>query len=363
MTDVRTSFVDILYRGFNITSDIAGDLISFTYTDNQSKKADKIKLTLQDSSKKWLNKWQPDKGDTIQAAIVTRNWRFLGDTQRLECGTFKVVTVDHAGPPTTVTIEAVSIDPTATFRASSKHRTWSEIKLSDLANQIAIANGYTLFFDSTDDPFIAQDEQAGQSDSGYLYTVASRYGFAMKTNDNQIILYKVEDYDKKDAVTAIDINDMTKWGLIDTETKSYKAVNVKYYNPKKEETIESTFFGPPEAEKFGPPEAEPLVTIPSLAPIDIANLTRTLQTKMFKVNTPVASVKEAETIAKAKYITLNKETTTITCTIPGNVEIAVGTNANITGFARRDGKYSIEKVDHSLVPFKTKLELKRTVTL
>ena len=332
MSIVRTSFVDIYYRGFNITADIAKDLISFSYTDNEPKKADKITLTLQDSKRKWLNNWRPEKGDTIQAAIVTNNWRYVGDTQRLECGTFKVDAVNHSGWPTTVQIEAVSLDPLSSFRSNAKHRTWTEILLSDLAGQIAVANGFTLYFDSTIDPFVTKDEQANQSDSNYLAKLASRYGLSMKTNNSQIVMYSTEDYDNKNAVIDFDINDMLSFEVEDAAVDTYDGVRVVYYNPKTQNKIDYTF-----------------------KPGD--------KKKVKRINTPVFSEREAEQIARAEYVRINKGEILLQFTVPGNVLAAVGVNANITGFAQRDGKYSIEKVDHSLAPYTTKIVMKRTVSI
>ena len=86
----RYAEVSIIYEGVNISRDIAPYLISFTYTDNASDKADDISLTLEDRTRLWCGDWFPSKGDKIRASIIVHNWedeskrsRSLADCSRL----------------------------------------------------------------------------------------------------------------------------------------------------------------------------------------------------------------------------------------------------------------------------------------
>ena len=53
--EARKAEVVIFYEGVNISKDIAPFLISFSYTDNASDKADEICISLEDRRRLWLS--------------------------------------------------------------------------------------------------------------------------------------------------------------------------------------------------------------------------------------------------------------------------------------------------------------------
>lgn len=369
MSNTRRSFIEMVYRGVNVTKEISKDLISVSYTDNENGKADKIAVTLKDERSKWLNNWRPQKGDTIDLLMLTTNWRRQGDAQQLDCGRFKVDTVKHNGPPTRVVIEASSVDTTSSFRSRVKNRTWSEIGLKELAQQIAEANDLTLYFDSTENPFVTQSEQTGVSDARYLSMQAAKYGFGMKMFKDQIIMYRVEDLDNRAGRLTIDKSDFTKWDLQSSNTSVVEQVIVGYYDIAGDVLVQSEFTGPPQPNRGnGGIQLLPGETFTVLIPptVETNEGTERLQgpPKPVRLNQPVYSVKEAERVAKSEYIRRNKQSVVLKITVPLTLAGTVGVNAYITGLATYDGKYSIEKAKHTIGgSSKSDFELKRTVVV
>ena len=104
----RYAEISLTYSGKDISRDIAPYLLSFTYTDNSSDKADDISLTLEDRERLWIADWFPKKGDTVKASIILHNCEAENRTESLPCGTFEVDQIECYDPPNQITIKAVS---------------------------------------------------------------------------------------------------------------------------------------------------------------------------------------------------------------------------------------------------------------
>jgi len=126
----RYAEVSIIYEGKDISRDIAPYLISFTYTDNASDKADDISLTLEDRARLWCGDWFPSKGDKILASIIVHNWEDESKTESLPCGLFEVDQIECSGPPNQVTIKAVSTLVSKPMRQEKHTKAWENVTLS-----------------------------------------------------------------------------------------------------------------------------------------------------------------------------------------------------------------------------------------
>ena len=81
----RSTEVVIVYEGNDISRDIKPYLVSFSYTDNSSDKADDISVTLEDREERWRDPWFPTKGDVIKASIVVHEWDSPDKAESLPC--------------------------------------------------------------------------------------------------------------------------------------------------------------------------------------------------------------------------------------------------------------------------------------
>ena len=144
--EARWAEVVIIYEGKNISKDVAPYLLSFTYTDNASDKADDISISLEDRKRLWVDDWFPSKGDKVKVSILVHNWDAADKTESLPCGTFEVDEISCSGPPNKVTIKAVSTLVSKPMRQEKHTKAWENIRLSSIAGDIANKNGLKLFF-------------------------------------------------------------------------------------------------------------------------------------------------------------------------------------------------------------------------
>lgn len=109
------SFVEIIYNGVDISRDISGDLIGFSYTDNESGKADDISISLKDDDGLWADDWYPSTGDTIECTIVKIDQ--AGAQARLPLGAFSIDDLESSDNGGQIfSINAVSVPVDASIR-------------------------------------------------------------------------------------------------------------------------------------------------------------------------------------------------------------------------------------------------------
>ncbi|MFT5871107.1 MAG: phage protein D [Clostridium sp.] len=329
----RRASIDIKYKGINISSDIAKDLISFSYEDAASGESDNIDITLKDELKKWLGPWAPLEGDTITASILTTNWRKDGDKQKLNCGSFIVDEVGYAGRPITVNIGAIAIPVSTDFREKKKSKTWNKATISKIAGTIAKNAGLPLTFDATD--FIIQFvEQSETEDISFLHDLCVKNGLAMKVYNNKLVIFSEAKYEAKAVIATIKESDMLPgWsGKTSLTDAGYGSCLLEYTLPKNNKTYKYTFKSP-----------------------------KAKTTKVLKLNESVTNIAEAERITKAKLREANKKGTTLTISLPLNLNLIASCNINIKDIGRFDGKYYIDKVKHTVGGSTSSLELHKVL--
>ena len=329
----RSVEVVIEYEGKDISRDIAPYLISFSYTDNASDKADDISVTLEDREGRWRDPWFPSKGDVIKASILTREWDAPDKSESLPCGTFTVDEIECSGPPTVVVIKGVSALTTKPMCREKHDRAWENAKLSTIAADIANGNGLKLFWDSSNDPFFERRQQDKASDMGFLKGLCRDYGLGLKVTDKQLVCYDEESYEDHEAVTELKFGDkrITRYRFKTKTADTYKAARVRYHHPVKGETIEAT------------EEDE-----------DAEGNGRDLE-----INERVDTIADAKTVAKKRLREANKREITGKIDMMGDLRFVGGQNVTISGFGKFSGKYAIDKATHNVTGgYTTSLELR-----
>jgi phage protein D len=334
--NARRAEILLLYEGADISRDIAPFLISFSYTDNAGDKADDLAITLEDRKGNWRGPWFPSKGATIRATIITRNWYGPNETKSLPCGTFEIDEIECSGPPTQVQIKAVSTLISKPMRQEQKTKAWENVKLSVIAGDIAKKNGLKLFWDSSNDPLFERRDQVEMSDLEFLQTRCRDYGIGIKVADAQLVCYDEETYEAKDSVAAISFGDKrVKSHRFRTKTRgTYKGARVQYHDPVKDENFEVY------ADDDDVEETEQVLVI----------------------NQRVDTLADAENIAEKKLHEANKKETTGSLTMVGDMRFVGGSNVDVSGWGKFDGKYFIEKATHNVSKgngYETSIDLRR----
>lgn len=317
----REAELILVYEGADISRDIAPYLVSFSYTDNASDKADDLNVTLEDRKGRWRDPWFPEKGATIRATIVSHNWHGPNETEALPCGTFEIDEVECSGPPTQVQIKAVSTLVSKPMRQEQKTRAWENVKLSVIAEDIAKNNGLSLFWDSPNDPLFERRDQTEISDLGFLQKRCRDYGIGLKVTDTQLVCYDEATYEAKAAVASLSFGDKRiKNYRFRTKTRGiYKGARLQYHDPVKDENIETYVEGDSEG------SGQDLV-----------------------INQKADSLADAEILAEKKLHDANKKETTGSVTLVGDMRFLGGSNVDVSGWGKFDGRYFIEKATHSI---------------
>lgn len=329
----RYAEVAIIYEGVNISRDIAPYLVSFTYTDNSSDKADDISLTLEDRERLWCGDWFPSKGDKIKASIVVHNWEFESATESLPCGTFEVDQIECSGPPNQVKIKAVSTLVSKPMRQEKHTKAWENVNLSTIAGDFANRSGLKLFYDCPNDPTFERRDQVEVSDLEFLSGLCRDYGIAVKVTDTQLACYDEEKYEEHSAVAELCYGDkkLLRWSFSSKSAGTYKGAKIQYHDPVKDETFEA------EEEDD-----------------DVEGTGRILV-----INQKADNLSDAKNLARKKLRSANKKEITGNITLMGDLRFVGGSNITISGFGAFDGKYTIEKADHSISgSYTTKLDLR-----
>ncbi|MEK4247096.1 hypothetical protein MKZ20_17505 [Psychrobacillus sp. FSL K6-2684] len=329
----RRAYVEVIYKGVDITEELSLDLLSFTYTDNASGSADDISLVINDAKRKWISSWAFEQGDTLKANLVTINWRKEGEVKRLPCGSFTVDEPEYSGRPSVVNLKAVSTPANSNFMHTKRSKSWKNVTLKQVASDISNRYSLTLFFDSKSNPLIKKLEQSDEADAAFLQKLCEDEGFACKITDEKIILFNEEEYESKKYIATFKEGSSTVLGYSFKPTltnTAYAGVSLKYYDAKKKKTIEYLY---------------------TTKEIDKE------KDKIFKINKRVSDVEEAKRLAKSTLRNKNKKQLAATIELIGDTRILASCVIKLEDFGIFSGLYYVDKATHSISGYKTTLEI------
>lgn len=328
----RNTTVTIIYEGKNITRNIEPYLLSFTFNDNSSDKADDISLSLEDRTGLWFSDFSPSKGDKITCSIVHHE---ADSSESLPCGSFEVDQIDYSMPPRVLNIKAISTSISKKMRFEKHNRAWENVTLKTICTDIANSNQLGIFYDAPEF-MIERFEQASKPDIEFITDICKDYGLNVKVRDGKLIVYDSEEYELKGSVGEIDIDDknLISCKFSSKSTKVYRKAKVKYHDSIKDETYE----GEDEDEVEEGSERE------------------------LEIHEYVKSSGEAQRLASKRLYESNKKEITGSITLKGDMRFSGGQNIMLSNFGIFSGKHSISKATHKVDSsgYTTTLELGQT---
>ena len=311
--------VEVIYNGTDITKDIAGDVIAFSYTDNESGKADDLSITLKDDDGLWAGAWFPARGDTIEATIITETDE---GEKRLPCGSFSIDELTGSGGDgETFEIAAVSVPVDASIRREIKSKAWEDVTLSSIAGDIASAGGLELLFVPLSDPLYDRRDQRDETDLQFLLRLCDDEALSLKITDRQLVIFNSEEQEQEQPVATIykREGDVIGWQFKGQAHDIYGQAVVEYKDPQTGLVNQYVYTDP-----------------------------KLTNGKSFRVVQRAASIAEAERIAKAALRKKNRYENTGSITLVGKVEYIAGVTIELLGFGKFSGKYLIEKSSHEV---------------
>lgn len=221
-----------------------------------------------------------------------------------------------------------------------KSRTYVEMKDSDIASQIAQENGLSAEAEATS---VTHDHvyQHNMTDLSFLRQRAARNGFEVLVEDRTLHFRKPKV--SEDSGIELGLNDPEKDGLIKTfqprlsSAQVVSEVEVRAWDPEKKEVIVG------KATAANSPLGQTTGASASSSPFG--------QTVSITVDSPVASVDEANKLAEARLGDLTMGYITGEAMCKGNAKIKAGITVKITvnteeAADRFNGKYFINGCTH-----------------
>lgn len=323
--------IEVFYNNKNISAALSEYLLSVSYIDNMSNKADDLQLTLEDRQHLWQSAWFPEKGAKLNVKFITENWQ--GSSIK-DIGSFEVDEIETAAPPSTVSIKAVSVPYENNLRGAEKSRSWEKAELKTISNDIASAAGLELFFDTEENPIINRIEQTEESDLQFMMRLCNSYGLAIKVQSQKLVIFDEAKYESEDAIFTLIpehyevlqpvigmqyIPVLSSYRFRSKLRDIYSAAHLKYTDSKTNNTIEYTFKVPDK-----------------------------METKTLELNEQVSSIAEAMRFTKKALRNKNCEEITGSFDTMGNFEFYAGMTINVLGYGKFDGKYIITSINHKV---------------
>lgn len=317
MSNARKAVPSLSFNGKNVSTKLADYLESVSCEDVASGSSDSIDITLQNIDMKWMNQWYPTKGDKISGSITFQDWNKDGEHLKLDCGTFILDEVKFSGGPLKVTLGGVAIPANESFKVRERTKTWKNVTIKNIANEIAKRYGLSLSY-SGPTITIASIEQSDKTDSAFLYDLCKKYGLSMKVFNNKIVIYDQTQQEKKAAVATITresfIDD--EWDYTDSIEGTYTGARISYKSGEDNEEI-SVFLG---------------LKAENAAGSRVLNITEVAE-----------DYDTAYYMAAAQVNQSNEDATTISGKIWANPKICAGICVTISGMGKANGKYFVDK--------------------
>lgn len=317
MSNARKAVPSLSFNGKNVSTKLADYLESVSCEDVASGSSDSIDITLQNIDMKWMNQWYPTKGDKISGSITFQDWNKDGENLKLDCGAFILDEVKFSGGPLKVSLGGVAIPANESFKVRERTKTWKNVTIKNIANEIAKRYGLSLSY-SGPTITIASIEQSDKTDSAFLYDLCKKYGLSMKVFNNKIVIYDQTQQEKKAAVATITresfIDD--EWDYTDSIEGTYTGARISYKSGEDNEEI-SVFLG---------------LKAENAAGSRVLNITEVAE-----------DYDTAYYMAAAQVNQSNEDATTISGKIWANPKICAGICVTISGMGKADGKYFVDK--------------------
>lgn len=317
MSNARKAVPSLSFNGKNVSTKLADYLESVSCEDVASGSSDSIDITLQNIDMKWMNQWYPTKGDKISGTITFQDWNKDGENLKLNCGTFILDEVKFSGGPLKVSLGGVAIPANESFKVRERTKTWKNVTIKNIANEIAKRYGLSLSY-SGPTITIASIEQSDKTDSAFLYDLCKKYGLSMKVFNNKIVVYDQTQQEKKAASTTITRDSFIddEWEYTDSIEGTYTGARISYKSGEDNEEI-SVYLG---------------LKAENAAGSRVLNITEVAD-----------DYDAAYYMAAAQVNQSNEQATTISGKIWPNPKICAGICVTISGMGKANGKYFVDK--------------------
>ena len=333
-------------------------VLSFSYTDNTSDKADDFSVEIADPHRTWMQSYLPKKGSEVQAAIKVFNWTTPGDTRSFDCGTFFIDEIGYAGPPNTVSIKATSIPVATGLKNQKKYRFWEDQPVQAIAAQVAAEHGLALIWDVGKMVVakLKRVDQVEMPDLEFLRDLVKDHSIKLKIFNRQLVMYSEEEYEAKPPVYTMlyGASNILSYQFTSRLNDMFAQGTVAYVSPATGNKIEGTYVAPVKPEGVGQEttnqghERVEDEDDPDGDGDGDGDGLREVAAGVDYSNENAAAAEAAKQKAKSKLREKNKWEKEATIVIVGDPGYLSGLCVQLLGFGIFDGQWFIDTSHHSI---------------
>ncbi|QCI65624.1 phage late control D family protein [Phreatobacter stygius] len=215
----------LLIKGIDVSSELAPQLISCTYTDHVHGKADEIEVEVHDKDGWWRGPWCPEHGDKAQL------WIGYKPALLVPAGSFELdepsAKISRSGD--TFSMRGVSAPITRSLR-TRRTRGYENQSLRQIAQKIASEHGLTVVGNPPDVQFERRDQRR-ERDLEFLSRSAEEFGAYFTVKGNQLVFSRRDEVHGRASVLTIEVSDPN---LITADLKkgshrTYSRARASYY--------------------------------------------------------------------------------------------------------------------------------------
>ncbi|MDO5391036.1 MAG: hypothetical protein Q4F24_08135 [Eubacteriales bacterium] len=317
MDGVRRCGVQVVYEGSG--TNLQQNLHSVSYLDNASGKSDEITLCLNDRDGDWMGGTAFEKERDLDVTAYMWNWGASKSIEKYHCGNFTVDDITYQGGNNRITVKGVSTPAASSFQTDPVSKTWKQITLKQIAEEMMSKYGMINLYFWGDDPIIESAEQDSQTDSAFLYDICKKQGKALKIYKKGFVIFDEALYESRGITARFTKGDFIggdyEWNT--TLNGTYTGGVISYKPPKQKEAITVTIGEGP---------------------------------RFLHIRETVESEGEAIRTIRERVNAENKKAVTIRFKIIANKDLVASCNIEIYGLGRIDGKYYVDSVLNSIGP-------------
>lgn len=316
MSGLPKPYFQLIYKGIDISSELAPMLISCGYTDHQHGEADEIDFEVHDKDGRWKGSWKPEPGDLVQLTI------FDGVGGVLPCGEFELDEPEASGSRDgdVMTVRGLAAPITKKLRTENT-KAFESQNLTAIVNQVAGQNGLSVE-GQIDNLFFERVTQRRERDLEFLTRLAEETGHYFTVKGKRAIFTNFQSVDGRGPALTIFHGDrqLISYSLKQQTADTYSKAKASYLDQKKKETTR---------------HEETDSTIKTGDELKIAG-------------ERMESKAHAEARAKSALHFKNRKVNSGTVDLVGNVNVIAGNTFELVGFGQYSGKRLFEKATHTM---------------
>lgn len=230
----REPIFRLIFRGIDISSEVAPHLVSCTYVDKVHGEADEIDVTVQDKDGLWRGSWCPEHGDAVEL------WIGYKGEPMVYCGSFEIdelnAILGRGGDA--FSFKGVSAPVSKAIRTRKSQR-FEKQKLKEVAQKIGQTHGMQIVGTPPDIRF-EHVAQRRERDLEFLSRLSDDYGAYFTVKGKKMVFAERKELHERapSFILRADSDDYISANLKRAAHKTYSKAKASYFEGNEKKKIE-----------------------------------------------------------------------------------------------------------------------------